>query len=230
MKYIRKFKYLITVIIIGIIGCWGYFVKHNLEENSQIIEEKILEEVVLEENNNGGENGNDDQEKEMVTVDIKGAVKRPGVYTIEAGKIINDVINLAGGLTKEADTSLINLSKIVSNEMVIIIYTKEEVKKSNIVDTVIEVVEKECICPNIQNDGCINTEIKDEISNQEGKLVNINTATLDELMTLPGIGQTKAEAIISYREVAPFTKIEEILKVSGVGEKLYEQIKIYITT
>jgi len=230
MKYIKKFKYLITIFVIGIIICWGYFVKKNLEENSQLIDEGLLEKVVIEENNSSIEEVNDDQNQEMVIVDIKGAVKNPGVYTIEANKIINDVINLAGGLTKEADTSLINLSKSVSNEMVIIIYTKEEVKNSNIVDTVIEVVEKECVCPNIQNDGCINTEIDGEISNQGSKLININTATLEELMTIPGIGQAKAEAIVSYREVTPFSKIEEILNVSGFGDKLYEQIKIYITT
>jgi len=226
MKVIKKYKYLITIVLLGMIICWGYFVKRNLEENSQVDENDVLMGGVIEDEI---ETLFEDDRKEMVTVDIKGAVKNPGVYTVESIAIINDVIKLAGGLTKDADTSLINLSKVVSNEMVIIIYTKEEVKNSNIVDTVIEVVEKECVCPNIQNDGCINTDINGEISNQGG-LVNINTASLEELMTLPGVGQSKAEAIISYREVSPFLGIEDILKVSGFGDKLYEQIKIYITT
>lgn len=225
MKFIRKYKYVITIVMLGIIIGWGYLVKRDLEKNSEVMDDEVVQEVVLEEMMETAEI----KEEELVTVDIKGAVKKPGVYTVEKSAIVNDVIELAGGLTKNADTSLINLSKIVSNEMVIIIYTKEEVKNSNIVDTVIQVVEKECVCPNIQNDGCINTEIEDEISNQGG-LVNINTASLDELMTLPGIGQTKAEAIISYRETTKFTSVEDILKVSGFGDKLYEQIKIYITT
>ena len=112
--------------------------------------------------------------------------------------------------------------------MVIIIYTKEEVKNSNIVDTVIKVVEKECICPNIENDGCLNTEIKDTIG--ETKLININTATIEELMTISGIGESKAKAIIEYRNKNKFEKIEDILNVSGIGNNLYEEIKIYITT
>lgn len=227
MKYLRKFKYFITILGLGGIICFSLVIKGELNKRSYVVEEGKLEQVVVNEDNN---ETLENDSKKMITVDIKGAVKNPGVYTIVEGTIINDVINLAGGLTKNADTSLINLSKIVTNEMVIIIYTKEEVKNSNIVDTVIQVVEKECICPNIQNDGCINTEIEDNISNQGNKLINLNTATLDELMTLPGIGQAKAEAIISYREETPFSKPEEILNVSGFGDKLYEQIKIYITT
>ena len=116
--------------------------------------------------------------------------------------------------------------------MVIIIYTKEEVKNSNIVDTVIKVVEKECTCPNIQNDGCLNTEITDNITNGEnGKLVNINTATKEELQTIKGIGENKAESIIKHRETnGKFEKIEDIKNVEGIGDTLYEQIKVYITT
>ena len=116
--------------------------------------------------------------------------------------------------------------------MVIIIYTKEEVKKSNIVDTVVKVVEKECVCPNIQNDGCLNTEIKENITNKENEeLVNINTATVEELQTITGIGESKAKSIIEYRKVnGNFKTIEDIKNVEGIGEKLYESIKIYITT
>ena len=116
--------------------------------------------------------------------------------------------------------------------MVIIIYTKEEVKKSNLVNTVIKVVEKECVCPNIENDGCLNTEIKDTITNkEENKLININTATKEELQTISGIGESKANNIIKYRkEFGNFKTIEDIKNVEGIGDTLYETIKIYITT
>lgn len=219
MKIIRKIIYPLTIIIVFIIIIIFIIVKKDLEKNSS--NELIQNEIIIEE------------KKEEITpirinVDIKGAVKKPGVYAVDNTSIINDIIKLAGGLTKEADTSLINLSKKVSDEMVIIIYTKEEVKKSNKVDTVIKVVEKECICPNIENDGCLNTEIKDTIG--ETKLININSASLEELITIPGIGESKAKAIIEYRNKNKFEKMEDILNVSGIGNNLYEEIKIYITT
>lgn len=114
--------------------------------------------------------------------------------------------------------------------MVIIVYTKEEVKNSNVVDTVIKIVEQECVCPNVKNDGCLNTEIDNTISNGNG-LININTATLEQLQEIDGIGESKAKKIIEYREEkGKFTSIEDIMNVDGIGEKLYETIKAYITT
>lgn len=220
MKYIRKVVYPLTIIIVLIIIVTYIVIKKNLEDNSEV--------TILEDNLFVNETLEEKDEEKIINVDIKGAVKKPGVYKVNDSLVINDVIKLAGGLTKNADTSLINLSKKVTDEMVIIIYTKEEVKNSNIVDTVIKVVEKECICPNIENDGCLNTEIKDTIG--ETKLININTATIEELMTISGIGESKAKAIIEYRNKNKFEKIEDILNVSGIGNSLYEEIKIYITT
>ena len=171
-----------------------------------------------------------DNSKVSCMVDIKGAVKNPGVYTTKCSDNVSDIIRLAGGLTDNADTSVTNLAKKITNEMVIIIYTKEEVKNSNIVDTVIKVVEGECVCPNIQNDGCINEEITDTISNGN-KLININTASIDELKKIPGIGESKAKSIIEYRNnKGNFKTIQDIQNVTGIGSKLYEEIKAYITT
>ena len=161
-------------------------------------------------------------------IDIKGAVKNPGVYTTNCSDNVSDVIRLAGGLTEEADTSVTNLAKKISNEMVIIIYTKEEVKNSNVVDTVVKVVEQECVCPNIQNDGCINDKIDDTIGGN--KLININTASVEELKKIPGIGESKAKAIVEYRNIhGEFKTIDDIKNVNGIGNNLYETIKEYIT-
>lgn len=174
---------------------------------------------------------NDDNSKDLVNcmIDIKGEVNNPGVYTTSCDDNVSDVIRLAGGLTEDADTSITNLAKKVNNEMVIIIYSKEEVKNSNVVDTVIKVVEQECVCPNIQNDGCINDKITDTIG--KNKLININEASLEELKNIPGIGDAKAKAIIDYRnKKGKFQKVEDIQNVDGIGSKLYEEIKIYITT
>ena len=221
MKIIRKLKYPLTIILIITLIIYIYLTKQQLNKNKY--NDSLKEELIVEETT---ENEIDD---EMCNIDIKGAIQKPGVYKINCNNTINDIINLSGGLTKEADTSLINLAKKIEDEMVIIIYTKEEVKNSNIVDTVIKVVEKECVCPNIENDGCINDKIENTIENNN--LININTATLEILMTIPGIGESKAKSIIEYRnENGNFNSIEDLLNVNGIGEKLYEQIKIHIKT
>ncbi|MCI6713324.1 MAG: helix-hairpin-helix domain-containing protein [Clostridium sp.] len=199
------------------------FVKVNLKskEKNLVDNQVVINEV---------EKVEVDLKDDLVYVDIKGAVKKPGVYKINSDKKIIDVITIAGGLMENANTDNINLSKKVTDEMVIIIYTDEEVKNSNIVDTVIKVIDKECVCPNIQNDGCINTEINDSITNVN-KTININTATLEELMSINGLGEAKAKAIIKYREEKGYFKIiDDLLNVSGIGEALFEKIKEYITT
>lgn len=227
MKIIRKMVYPITIILFILITIFIIYIKNNLNENKYTNidnEIEITKDIIK-----------DEEEEEIITkynVDIKGAINKPGVYQVDSTLTVNDVIHIAGGLKKEADTSVINLAKKVTDEMVIIIYTKEEVKNSNIVDTVIKVVEQECKCPNIQNDGCLNTEITDNITNKgENELVNINTASKEELQTINGIGESKANNIIKYREEkGKFENIEDIMNVEGIGENLYEQIKIYITT
>jgi len=226
MKVIRKIIYPLTIMLLIFIFICIFCVKNNLNKN-KYDDIEVVTNIVKEENKIKEETKNI-----TYNVDIKGAVKNPGVYKIPSDLTVNDAIILAGGLTKEADTSVTNLAKKVTDEMVIIIYTKNEVKNSNIVDTVIKVVEKECICPNIQNDGCLNTEIKDNISNNENNsLVNINTASVEELQIISGIGESKAKSIVEYRKNnGLFKSIEDIKNVEGIGDKLYETIKVYITT
>ena len=190
MKLIKKLKYPITIILFISIIIYIIYIRQNLDNSKYENIEIVSENNILKE-----ETPIDQLIK--YSIDIKGAVKEPGVYIVDKNLTVNDVINIAGGLTKEADTSVINLAKKITDEMVIIIYTKEEVKNSNVVDTVIKVVEKECVCPNIENDGCLNTEIEDSITNKENDgLVNINTATKEELLTIKGIGESKADNIL----------------------------------
>ena len=223
LRFLKKYKYVITIFLFMLIIFYIVFVKVNLKskEKNLVDNQVVINEV---------EKVEVDLKDDLVYVDIKGAVKKPGVYKINSDKKIIDVITIAGGLMENANTDNINLSKKVTDEMVIIIYTNEEVKNSNIVDTVIKVIDKECVCPNIQNDGCINTEINDSITNVNN-IININTATLEELMSINGLGEAKAKAIIKYREENGYFKIiDDLLNVSGIGEALFEKIKEYITT
>lgn len=212
----------------GVLVLFGsLYLKKILIDNSVVAVDSNIENIDIL---NDISNNTKDSEEEIYLVDIKGAINNPGVYKVPVGTRVNDVINAAGGLTDNADTSLINLSKLVIDEMVIIIYTKDEVQNSNLVNTVIKVVEKECVCPNIENDSCINDKITDTITGGNGK-VNINTASMEELSKLDGIGESKAQAIIKYREEnGNFKTIEDITNVSGIGSSVYEKIKDNITT
>ena len=126
-----------------------------------------------------------------------------------------------------------NLSKKVKDEMVIIVYSYDEVVNFTATKEKEEIEQEACLSQNgIQNDACIKDSTDDTSSSSvviSGK-VSLNTATLDELMTLPGIGEAKAQAIIEYREeVGAFQNIEELKEVSGIGDAIFDQIKENIT-
>ena len=239
MKFIKKNLKWLTIILIFIIlmillGMKLYLNRQALEIEDPPIEE--LEELTIPESTEG--KNTIVEETKKIFVDIKGAILNPGVYEIEKNKKVIDAVNLAGGFTENANTTLINLAKQVKNEMVIIIYTNEEVEKASQENPIIKIIDKECVCPEIKNDACLEqkestteegafTEKSDETTNFP---ININTASQEELETLPGIGASKAEAIIEYRnEKGNFQTIEELKEVTGIGENLYEKVKDYIT-
>lgn len=181
----------------------------------------------------------DKNQTNKIKVDIKGQVNKEGVYEVDKGARVVDLIEKAEGLTKNADTSILNLSKKLEDEMVIIIYSKVEVNKLKNTDEEIE-----CNCPQT-NDACITDEqidslleqkIKEKVSksketttNKNNK-VSINTASKEELQNLEGIGESKAKAIVEYRnQNGKYRQIEDLLKVNGIGESLFEKIKDNIT-
>ena len=165
-----------------------------------------------------------------IKVEIKGAVNNPGVYELETGKRVEDVIKLSGGLKKDADVSNTNLSKNLIDEMVIIIYTKNEINSMTTGNTNIKYIDKECICPVIENNSCISDVVTNfEVIEEVGNKISLNKATLEELMTLKGIGESKAKSIIEYREKTPFKSIEELLNVKGIGKAMFEKIKANIS-
>jgi competence protein ComEA len=150
-------------------------------------------------------------------VDIKGSVNKPGVYKVDDQMIVNDLIKLAGGLTKNAYTKNINLATKLKEGMVVYVYSKNELTNTTSTTTIL-------------NDAYYSYETTTTSSEVKvsGK-VNINTATKEELMTVSGIGESKAIAIIDYRKNNKFNSIEDIMNVSGIGESLFAKIKEYIT-
>ena len=142
----------------------------------------------------------------VIFVDIKGEVKKPGVYQMKVGDRVKDALDAAGGLTAEADSQKVNLAQRVEDQMVIVVPKVGE--------------EAEAIPA-----GATSKEVS-----KEGK-VNINTATVEELKTLKGVGEKKAEAIIEYRKKnGSFKTKEDLMKVRGIGKKLFESFEERIVT
>lgn len=140
-------------------------------------------------------------ESQTITVDLKGAVKNEGVYQIEKGNRLFDLIQKAGGLTPEADKKSINLASKLADEQLIYVAKVGEEVVSNVTNNHQE-------------------------SSSSTTIVNINKANLEELQTITGIGQKKAQEIINYREKnGLFKSIEDLKNISGIGEKSIEKIK-----
>lgn len=200
IHYVKKyFVFLIVgVVIISVI----FLIKHKESESTFIEEENDL--LLLEDEEYELEFLDEiEEEITSIIVDVKGEVKKPGVYEVSPSSRVNDVIQLAGGFTKEADENQINLAQKVEDEMVIII--------PKIGD------EKATISSTVSSAGV-----------DESK-VNINQATKEELETLPGIGPAKAQAILDFREEnGHFKEVEDLLQVNGIGEKTLENLQEHI--
>ena len=229
--YLEKYKIVVSIsclILFMLIGTL-LFINNNSNKPTKI-EMPIKKEK------------NEKEEKyEKIKVDIKGMVKKPGVYELLKGDRVIDAITKADGLLDTANTSYINLSKKIEDEMVIIIYSNDEVDKFRKEDKDVVYIKYECACPDNINEACINEKdivntngvekknsknSSNNKSSKEDNLISINTATKEELMTLTGIGESKAEAIIKYRdENGIFENLDDIMKVAGIGESAYTKIK-----
>ena len=225
--YRYRKQIIITIIVVLIVSSLTittiYFYEPKKEKKISSLKVKKTSNPIKEDTSNQKEN-------KKYMVDIKGEVQTPGIYELENSSRVIDVINEAGGLTENADTTVINLSKKISDEMVIIIYSKWQVEHWKETKEQGKYLQEQCISQKeeqAKNDACIDDT--EENTNSTPSIININTATKEELMTLTGIGESKAEAIISYREKTAFTKIEDIKNVSGIGDSIYEDIKNNIT-
>lgn len=189
-----------------------------IEEADSISTEKADNMAIDKEINNPTEN---------IVVYICGAVVNPGVYTLETGSRVADGIEAAGGLTENAQAEILNLAKCLRDEYRVYIPTTDEVKNGNLFD---ESFADGYISGGENADNFPDTNntfgIKNNSNNNTKKGININIATMNELMTLTGIGENKARNIIEYRQKnGNFKDIYEIMKVHGIKESSFNKIK-----
>ena len=157
------------------------------------------------------------EEPKTCQIYICGAVNEPGVFEMECGSILNDAVLLAGGLREDAPAERINLVYELNENISIYIPTREELESGITCDPL--------IIRTTENEYSWGTAEQQQVQEETSGLVNINTATREQLMTLPGIGEATADAIIAYREETPFTSTQDITNVSGIGESKYNRIK-----
>lgn len=216
MKNIRPY-----LIAVPSILC--FFVLFLWYQSSKVTEELFLEPVLLTGQMAEGELDLEseesiesvDVESQMIYVDIKGAVLYPNVYALPLGSRLFDVIEMAGGLLPTAATQTLNQSLLLTDQLLIYIYSLDEMESAQ---------------SQLGELPLLSGPEVTEATNDSGKqTININQANAAELMTLPGIGPQKAEAILQYRqEYGSFETIEAIMKVSGIGKKTYEQLSLLI--
>ena len=145
-------------------------------------------------------------EQDLITVDVKGAVKSPGIYDLPIGSRVNDAVQKAGGLTEQADSKSLNLAQKVSDEALVYVPTKGEESAS-------------------QQAGSGTAS-----STSKEKKINLNKASLEELKQVKGLGGKRAQDIIDHREAnGKFKSVDELKKVSGIGAKTIEKLKDYVT-
>lgn len=145
-------------------------------------------------------------EQDQITVDVKGAVKSPGIYDLPLGSRVHDAVQKAGGLTEQADSKSLNLAQKVSDEALVYVPTKGEEAASQ------------------------QTASGTPPSTSKEKKVNLNKASLEELKQVKGLGGKRAQDIIDHREAnGKFKSVDELKKVSGIGAKTIEKLKDYVT-
>lgn len=202
---------IITIFFIGVTG-----LVYSLGADNELSEEVvILKDAGIGENkeviDTGEPQGADKKEDsgntesmDTVFVHLCGEVKNPQVYEIGAGSRIIDVVQQAGGFTKQAAKDAVNLAQKVEDGQKIYIPSKQEIKEGS-------------------------SSLPEQKGEEQDSLVNINTATKEELMTLTGIGEAKANSIIAYRETnGSFQKIEDLKKIEGIKDGVFEKVRSLI--
>ena len=201
----KKWIMIICISVLTVCCFYYYFMKEPV--NSEFINVAEMDnEVEKTISVNEEETAVNSEESSLIVIDVKGAVQKPGVYEIAIDARVFEAIQEAGGLSENADELSVNLASPLQDGMVVYIPSIGETKENPFIN-------------------------QNSVEDPDHQKVNINLATSEELQTLTGIGPSKAEAIIAYREEqGPFTKIEDLLEVTGIGEKSLEKLREEITT
>ena len=204
IEKIKEYKIIIICASLGMV-LGGFFILKPVAQTPA--KESNLQTEVTTVSKDEKEDKNQKEEvveQDLITVDVKGAVKSPGIYDLPVGSRINDAVQKAGGLTDNADSKSINLAQRISDEALVYVPTKEEATSQ---------------------------EAHSNASNtKENKKVNLNKASLEELKQVKGLGAKRAQDIIDHRESnGNFKSVDDLKKVSGIGAKTIEKLKEYVT-
>ena len=204
IEKIKEYKIIVICASLGMVLGGFFFLKSVAQTPAK---ESNLQTEVTTVSKDEKEDKNQKEEvveQDLITVDVKGAVKSPGIYDLPVGSRINDAVQKAGGLTDNADSKSINLAQRISDEALVYVPTKEEATSQE-----------------AQSNAS---------STKENKKVNLNKASLEELKQVKGLGAKRAQDIIDHRESnGKFKSVDELKKVSGIGAKTIEKLKEYVT-
>ena len=204
IEKIKEYKIIVICASLGMV-LGGFFILKPVAQTPA--KESNLQTEVTTVSKDEKEDKNQKEEvveQDLITVDVKGAVKTPGIYDLPVGSRINDAVQKAGGLTDNADSKSINLAQRISDEALVYVPTKEEATSRE-----------------AQSNAS---------STKENKKVNLNKASLEELKQVKGLGAKRAQDIIEHRESnGKFKSVDELKKVSGIGAKTIEKLKEYVT-
>ena len=210
IEKIKEYKILVICAGLGL-ALGGFFLLKPTSQTS-VKESNLQAEVAAVSKDSSSdkevkkEEKDESPEQDLITVDVKGAVKSPGIYDLPVGSRVHDAVQKAGGLTEEADSKSLNLAQKVSDEALVYVPTKGEEAAS-------------------QQAASGTTP-----STSKEKKVNLNKASLEELKQVKGLGGKRAQDIIDHREAnGKFKSVDELKKVSGIGAKTIEKLKDYVT-
>lgn len=222
MEKIKFIIWLQFVVLITVL-CWGCAGKEEI-----VFDDPTLSGQTVDANKNADDNSPQMKDEKdgkesaaacseeppagTIVIYVCGAVNAPGVYELSVGSRAADAVEAAGGMREDAQSDVWNLAQeVVDGQQIRIPYIGEEASAENM------------------NQGAEGSETGNADASGAGGRININTADAKELMTIPGIGQAKADSIINYRqERGAFSSVEEIMQIEGIKEGVFEKIKEYI--
>lgn len=212
LEKIKQYKLALVIALIGVVIAGFMMLQREQKQENNI--QQLMEQTsyssssTTEKSKQRSESDQGDKNEGMVTVDVKGAVKKPGVYQLKSSSRVHDALVKAGGMTDEADLKSINQAQKLVDEAVVYVAKVGE----NVVDVT------------------TNTSASSATSQAKSGLVNLNTATEADFQTISGIGQKRAQDIIAYREAnGKFKSVDDLKNVTGIGAKTLEKLKEYVT-